>query len=400
MKIDFSVNESTVKKFSTVIQRTVLDFAAKDIGFYKPCAEEQAIKNFAAENADQYKAFVVLGIGGSALGTRALRDALQTDFSKKLFILDTLDSQSILEVESQIELEKTLFITISKSGRTMETMALFDYFSSKFRKKDIPLKQNFVAITGPTGLLHDICEAEDLPRFWVPENVGGRFSVLTAVGLLPAALIGIDIEKILDGAQQMASHLLCQDFAKNQPFQLASQMFTHFQNGQKTVVLMPYIAKLKTFTEWFVQLLAESTGKNNDGLTPIPALGPIDQHSQLQLFLDGPTDKQVWFIGQSHRDSHITTQTLHHYDKFSYLRGHSFQHIINAQLQATAQSLTEKARPNHIIQIEALDETTLGALIILFEGAVAFLGEFLEVNAFNQPAVERGKLLTKEVLRD
>ena len=327
MKLDFLVDLQTKEKISSKISQTVQNFAAKDLGFYNAFADEVEIKNFAAEKSDQYDFFVVLGIGGSALGTRALRDALQTDFSKKLFILDTLDSQSILEVESQIILEKTLFITISKSGGTLETMALFDYFSQKLAEKKIPLNKNFVAITGSNGLLYEISQQENLSTFSVPDNVGGRFSVLTAVGLLPAALIGIDIEKILDGAQKIAAELLSENFEQNRPFQLASQLFDHFENGQKTVVLMPYIAKLKTFTEWFTQLLAESTGKNNDGFTPIPALGPIDQHSQLQLFLDGPANKQVWFIGQAHRDSNIKTKKLQIHPQFNYLSGHSFQPI-------------------------------------------------------------------------
>lgn len=327
----------------------------------------------------EIKDVVILGIGGSALGITCLRDALKGmtwNFHGKprVFVLDNLDL--VDEVEPILEMNKTLFVVISKSGGTLETMEQYEYFSKKAPQ------ENFVFITDPAkGRLRKLGKELGVPMLEVPENVGGRFSVLSPVGLFPAALMGIDIESLLDGAEEMTRSFYSKDFYKNIPFQVAAlQYLFEWQHGVHITVMMPYSTRLFSFADWYRQLLAESLGKDGKGITPVNALGVTDQHSQVQLYNEGPNDKLIFFL---------EVEDL----------GVKFEHLMNVEKQATEKALTQYKKPNVTLKIPRIDEYNLGKLFMLFECSIAFLGEYYRINAFDQPGVELGKKLTEELLK-
>ncbi len=387
-------------------------------------AEVEEIKKFAEKSREKFTDIVLCGTGGSALGTLAIQESLLPKIPSfnhvqdkqkipRLHVLENIDAEVIAELTEFLDFSKTLFLIISKSGGTIETISQYKFFrrrlaghSGILTEKNLELKNHFVFITGKTGFLREEAEREGIQTFSVPENIGGRFSVLTAVGLVPAALMGINIDELLAGGAEISTALRgtardfqSTDFAKNLPFQLALAQFLALQNGQTQNVLMPYSAKMKNFGNWWAQLLAESTGKDGKGITPIPAQGVTDQHSQLQLFVDGPADKLVIFMeilphphpllegeGAIRRKSNADLKT--------------FEKLMQAELRGTAQSLTEKNRPNLTIQVGEISPRNFGKLFMLFMGATAFLGEFMGINAFNQPGVERGKNLAKKFFLD
>ncbi|MFC1616101.1 glucose-6-phosphate isomerase [Patescibacteria group bacterium] len=372
----------------------------REQGFYKIIDDQdpiEKIEKFAQEVEGKYQDIVVLGIGGSSLGTICLQQSLTHLYKKpNLHVLDNIDPIMIKEIQDVIDLEKTLFIVVSKSGNTPEILSQYSYFRE--------IAKNFVFITGPkTGILREIAEKEGIPTFDIPVNVGGRFSVLTPVGLLPAALIGMDIKKLIEGAQSMRDQFLDKNAEKNLPFQVANVQFQLSQKGKIMNVLIPYAQKLIRLADWYRQLLAESIGKrlNNQneeifsGITPINALGVTDQHSQSQLYNEGPNDKLLMFL---HVDDFGADIEIPDTPEVEYLKNVTFKKLIHTEMQGTIQSLTQNHRPNFTIKTDKVCEFTLGELFMLFEGATAFLGEFLNINAFDQPGVELSKNLTKEML--
>ena len=316
-----------------------------------------AVKELAEKLKGRFKDIVILGIGGSALGITSLRDALKgplwnLDGKPRLFVLDNLDT--VGELENMLDLDKTLFIVISKSGTTPETMAQFFYFREKVSK------ERFVFITDPKeGELRAIGKEYGIPMLTIPAEVGGRFSVLSPVGLFPAALLGIDIEELLAGAEKMATQFGETEWDLNLPFQLATvQYLLEWKQGVGITVLFPYSSRLASFADWYGQLLAESIGKEGKGITPLRGVGVTD-----------------------------------------YLGGRSFHELMNSEKKGTEQALTEYGRPTATIRIPSLSARTLGELFMFFECSIAFLGEYYRVNAFDQPGVELGKKLTKKILQ-
>jgi len=373
-------------------------FKARGQGFPtlpKLSAQVLAVKQMAQRLDGKFDDIVILGIGGSALGPNCLRDTIKgplwnTHGSPRLFVVDNLDL--VDEVEKVVNLDRTLFIVITKSGRTPETMGEYFYFKNKVSK------ENFVFITDPeNGELRKIAKEMQIPTLDLPPNIGGRFSVLTPVGLLPAVLMGMDIEALLEGAQTMAESMMSPEFDLNLPFQLATiQYLLDWKHGVSMSVMMPYSTRLLTFADWYRQLLAESIGKDGKGLTPIRALGVTDQHSQVQLYNEGPTDKLMMFIeveeGSETRIPKVENPEL------SYLSEVSFHRLMNIEKKATEKAVTEYRKPNLTIKIPRIDEHCLGQLFMLFEASIAFLGEYYSIDAFNQPGVELGKTLTKDLL--
>lgn len=354
-----------------------------------------AVKELAEKLKGKYKDIVILGIGGSALGITCLMDALKGSFwnfagSPRVFVLDNLDT--IPELERTIDLEKTLFIVISKSGTTPETMAQFFYFREKVSK------EQFVFITDPqNGELRAIGKEYGIPMLDIPSNVGGRFSVLTPVGLFPAALLGVDIDTLLEGAESMASSFYQTEFDFNLPFQFAAvQYLLEFKHGISMTVLMPYSTRLYSLADWYRQLLAESIGKEGKGLTPLNALGVTDQHSQLQLWAEGPKDKLIAFLELEKEDSPVIPRISR--AALSYLGGHSFHELQNLEKLGTEQALSEYGRNNLTISVPEVNEFELGQLFMFMQCSIAFLGEYYRINAFDQPGVELSKKLTKQLL--
>jgi len=373
-------------------------FFERDQGFLNlPKTKSQVlqIKQVAEKVRGRFKYIVVLGIGGSALGVTCLMDALKGTYWNysglpRLFVLDNLDTVS--EIEKIVDLDKTLFIVISKSGMTVETMAQYFYFRDKVSK------ENFVFITDAEGgELRRIGEEFGIPMLTIPENVGGRFSVLSPVGLLPALLLGIDIEEILAGAENMANLFTSTEFEINLPFQMASiQYLLEWNRGIDITVLMPYSSRLYALADWYRQLLAESIGKEGKGLSPMRALGVTDQHSVLQLFNEGPKDKLVCFIEVAEMDSPRIPINIG--DEFNHIGGRGFHELMNIEKIATENAMNEYKKPNITIKIPQINEREIGEMIMFFECSIAFLGEYYRINAFDQPGVELGKKITRQLL--
>lgn len=379
-------------------------------GFYKTIDETEdldAILKYAKSVEGKYDDIILLGIGGSSLGPITLRDCFG-HFVKgsepRLHVLENIDPDFLVDIMESVDLARSLVIVVTKSGGTPETLAEYMLLRSLYDEADLPISDHFVFVTDPEkGFLREIANRDSVPSFGIPADVGGRFSVLTSVGLLPAVLIGIDVQEMLAGARDMRDAFLSQDFKKNLPYQLAVVQEGLRRKGKTQNVLMPYATKLRSFSDWFAQLLAESTGKfdstgNNVGLTPIPSLGVTDQHSQLQLFAEGPNDKLIMFmnVGEFARD--IEIPVVESGDKVDFLKGKSFTQLLHAEQKGTAASLTERDRPNLGVEIPEITPYALGQLFLLFEGATAFLGEMMDIDAFDQPGVERSKVLTRENL--
>ncbi len=235
----------------------------------------------------------------------------------------------------------------------------------------------------------------------IPKNVGGRFSVLSPAGLLPAALIEIEIEELLKGAKNMRNKMLSINLNENLPYRLAVIQYLLYKKGKTINVMMPYSQKLFYLSDWYRQLLAESIGKNlNTGITPVKALGVTDQHSQSQLYNDGPNDKLIIFI-ETENFSHkvpIPNDYINS-EEVEFLKNADFNTLIKVEKQATEKSLTKNDRPNITLKIKSISEESIGEMIMLLEGSVAFLGELFNINAFDQPGVELSKKLTKEILK-
>lgn len=362
------------------------------------------IGRFAAtQKKNRWEAIVVLGIGGSALGLIALRDALLPPFGARprLLVVDNIDPTYTHALFEELNWKKTLFIVISKSGTTPEPMLLYGLVLERLKKHfQKGYQKHFVFITDAHhGLLREIADKEGIQSFEVPQNVGGRFSVLSAVGLLPAALAGVDIARLLRGARRMRDTLQKTQGAKNPALALAVLQYLLDRKHQKIMtVLMPYSSSLFRVADWYRQLLAESLGKNeHTGPTPINALGTTDQHSQLQLYQEGPNNK--WFIFlRVRRFAHDPKLGKTLPGAMAFLNGKTLSTVLDAAYQGTALSLTRSGRPNVTIEIPQVDAEHVGELLMLFECQVALLGVLYRVNAFDQPGVEASKKITQKIL--
>lgn len=386
-------------------------------GFYDVIDDKEVIESILKYYDSvrwRFQTIVILGIGGSALGTICLNSALGGVYSPakgkpRLYVLDNIDPVLLSEFEHKVEFKKTLFIVVTKSGGTPETMAQFLYFKKKIEEAKLHLEEHFVFITDPKkGLLRKLAnENPKIQTFDVPENVGGRFSVLTAVGLLPAALLGYDILKLLDGARKGRDKFMNEKWTENSAFQLAVTQFLLYQQGINMTVTFPYAQKLIRLSDWYRQLLAESIGKAvndkgekvNVGITPIHALGVTDQHSQNQLYNEGPNDKFFIFMNVKKPavDLEIPFDEAFQ-EELGYLKGVSFNKLLQTEMQGTMSALLQAGKPCVLLTLDQLNEESLGELFLLLEGSIAFLGELFEINAYDQPGVELSKKLTKELL--
>jgi glucose-6-phosphate isomerase len=390
--------------------------ASGELGFFdlprhRPLAVQ--VLEFAASVRGRYRDIVLLGIGGSALGPIALRNALRPpqwnalpddarDGLPRLHMLDNVDPVTIAAILERVQLPETLFLVVSKSGGTAETMAQYLIVRARLEAAGLPLAQHLVFVTDPQkGALRPIATAEGLPALDIPANVGGRFSVLSPVGTLPAALIGIDIEALLAGAGDMVDRCASPELARNPAGIFATlQWLADTTAGKRVHVLMPYADPLRDMASWFVQLWAESLGKvraagDHVGPTPVPALGATDQHSQVQLFMEGPLDKTVTFLAVGTPQRDLTIPGAHaEVPDLAYLGGHTLWELLNTERLATAGALATRGRPSMTLTMPQVDPWHLGALMMLFEIATAYAGALYGVNAFDQPGVELGKRYT------
>jgi glucose-6-phosphate isomerase len=370
-------------------------------------------ERFAESRRGKYDEVVVLGIGGSALGPVALRTALRAPYWNlldstarggfpRLHVLDNVDPRTISALLSKLDLARTLFIITSKSGGTAETMAQYLIVHARLSAASLDHTEHLVFVTDPRqGALRPIAEREGIPALDIPSNVGGRFSVLTPVGMLPAALIGIDVAGLLEGARAMADRCASPDLAKNPAASYALlQWLADTRAGAHIHVMMPYSDALRDFAAWFVQLWAESLGKilpsgGSTGPTPLAALGATDQHSQVQLFMEGPPDKTVTFIGVADREGDLGIPNAYPDVKdLSYLGGKSLGALLDIERRATAGALAKRGRPNMTMMMDRVDPAHVGELIMLLEIATIYAGALYGVDPLNQPGVELGKQFT------
>jgi glucose-6-phosphate isomerase len=358
--------------------------------------------------------FVVLGIGGSALGARALHQALcppqynrynmaRRHHRPALWVLDNIDPDNFYGMLDGLELRRTAFNVISKSGSTAETLAqfLFAYHFLKGRVGEAKARERFVVTTDPEkGNLRRLAVQEGFPSLSVPPGVGGRYSVLTPVGLLPAAMVGIDLEELLAGARFMDQRLQSPEFQHNPALCLAALYYLFSLRERNILVIMPYATALTGMADWFCQLWAESLGKKNDlqgrevnvGTTPVKAVGATDQHSQLQLYMEGPQDKLITFLEVGKFQNRLEIPDLFpEMEGLHYLGGHSFNELIQAEQTATSFNLAREGRPNLTLRLPEINAFTIGQLIYLLEVTTVAAASLLGVNPLDQPGVEGGK---------
>jgi glucose-6-phosphate isomerase len=394
--------------------------AAGEYGFYglvDQAATVHEIKTFAEGLGQAHDHVLVLGIGGSALGTKALLNALRPpawnelddegrDFFPRLTVLDNVDPISVSAALRRIDPRRVLVNVISKSGGTAETMAQYLVVRGWLEEAlGAAAYRHLVFTTDPTrGSLRELARREGIATLDVPPAIGGRFSVLSPVGLLPAALVGIDIEALLEGARQAIERAESADLLQNPAALYAALHWVADRDlGAPINVLMPYSDRLREFGEWYRQLWAESLGKREDrqgktvhvGPTPLVAIGATDQHSQVQLFMEGPFDKVITFVAVERMEEQVPIpERADLPPDLAYLPGHSLGELLRAEFEATATALAQSGRMSCTLRFPDLSARTLGEAIMFFQLATGFAGAWYGIDPFNQPGVELGKRLT------
>lgn len=379
--------------------------------------EVKMIDSFVKSKSGKFDNFIVIGIGGSALGNIALQQALKQPYwnlldnkerkkKLRLFVTDNVDPEAISGLIDKVDLKKTLINVISKSGTTSECLANFFVIRDKLIKKvnKKRYKEHIIITTdSDKGYLRDLANKENISSFNIPQNVGGRFSVLSPVGLVSAAFTGINIKNLLLGAQEMDKKCFTDELLRNPAALYATIQFLFYNKNKKISVMMPYSNSLCGFADWFRQLWAESLGKkfNKEGViievgpTPVKALGVTDQHSQIQLFIEGPYDKIITFLSVEKFRANVKIPKS--IDKH-YLEGHTLNELLKSEEEATRVALTEQNRPNCTIIFPEINELTVGQFIYLFELSTAYAGELFNINTYDQPGVDLGKQLAYALL--
>lgn len=359
---------------------------------------------------------VVFGTGGSSLGGQALAqlsgwnspgyELTPTGKGQRLHFLDNLDAGAMTALLTGLQLKKTRFIFISKSGNTPETLMQFGATIDALNSAGLGgnLHRHILALTQPgadrDNTLRGLCHAHNIEILDHNPDIGGRYSVLTNVGVLPAMVSGLDPAALRDGAQSVVAPLekgvMPADYA---PAVGAAAQYAFAATGRNVTVIMPYAARLACFSKWFVQLWSESLGKSGKGSTPLAALGPVDQHSQLQLFLAGPADKFITMITtDAAGKGPAMPEVLEAHEKARYLSGKTVGDLVASQHKATAETLTGAGVPVRRIHVSGLNEHVLGALLMHFMIETILTGYLSGVDPFDQPAVEHGKILARQYL--
>jgi len=415
------------RRFTTVQAEVRRRRGAGEYGFYRLVDQSETvreIKSFAEGLGQAHDHVLVLGIGGSALGTRALLTALRRpawnewddegrEFFPRLTVLDNVDPTTINAALRRIDPRRVLVNVISKSGGTAETMAQYLVVRAWLEEAlGSAAHRHLVFTTDPSrGALREIASRDGVATLSVPPDVGGRYSVLSPVGLLPAALVGIDIEALLAGARRAVDRAEADDLLANPAaLHAALQWAADTDLGARVHVLMPYTDRLREFAEWYRQLWAESLGKRasragkevHSGPTPVAAVGATDQHSQVQLFMEGPYDKVITFavvdeLGEDVRippmgDDVPGIEPLP--ADLSYLAGHTMGGLLHAEYEATATALAQMGRMSCTLRLPDLTAASFGELVMFYQIATGYAGEWYGIDPFDQPGVELGKKLT------
>ena len=398
--------------------------AAQEVGFFDLPDDGDSARQameFARSLPPHIDTIVVLGIGGSSLGGHAVYSALARPLDalrsrspgmpRRILFPDNVDPDTFSAILDLCPLERTVFNVVTKSGSTAETVAQLLVVADRLAKTlgADALPRHLVITTDPEqGPLRRLASEMELPSFPVPPSVGGRFSVLSAVGLVPAACAGVDVTGLLQGARDMRDRILApetrNDVRQNPALMLAALLYLHHVERQRPMaVMMPYADGLYDAADWFRQLWAESLGKAvdlqgnevNTGPTPIASRGATDQHSQLQLYAEGPDDKVFLFLSAAQPNSELRLPSGRMGDapEYSYLCGHTMGELLAAELRGTRASLTRRGRPSASIELTRLDAPSLGAFFMLLEAATAFSGGLYGIDPFDQPGVEEAKRL-------
>jgi len=360
----------------------------------------------ADEISSKFKTLIVLGIGGSDLGARMLVRALRPERGGMdiRFLGANTDPEEIAAVLAEVDLRRCAINIVSKSGGTIEPMSTFLLLRDRLirrvgRQKHV---RHIIATTDDnSGTMRAIADREGYRTLSVPDDIGGRFSALTPVGLFPAACAGIPVRGLLRGMKDVRNNFFRSPARSNAILKFAGLHYAAYTKQNRNItVLMPYAARLDLFGDWFRQLWAESLGNRwsrsgreiNVGLTPVAALGATDQHSQVQLYNEGPQDKLITFIEvEKLRHDFTVPKTYADLDGVSYLGGHAFSEILHTERMATAKALAQDGKPNGTIYVPNISEQSVGGLMTFFMLATSVMGDLLNVNAYDQPGVEGGK---------
>jgi len=374
----------------------------------------EAVKSLAEKLKGKFKNIVHLGIGGSSLGPKAMFSAIKPPYynlngNPRIFFWDNVDPELMSATLDNIKLDETLFIVVSKSGGTAETasqfMIVYDLLKTQLGDK---YKEHLAIITDPKGgILRKIADSEGIANLSVPPEVGGRFSTLTPVGLLPSAMLGIDIDAFMKGAAKMRDNTIEEDVFNNPAYLYAAIHYLACVKGANMSVLMPYSNSLFDLSDWYCQLWAESSGKKTSlqgktvfaGQTPIKALGATDQHSQCQLYMEGPFDKVVNIIDvKNYRKTITVPDVFKDTAEMGYLCGKTINKLIQSEAKGTWGALIENQRMATRITLDTINEETLGAMFMFFMTATSFFCYLLDVNPYDQPGVELGKVITFDLM--
>jgi len=377
------------------------------IGYYNLVNQEtQGFKEYAC--SVKQKNIVVIGIGGSTLGTYAIYKFLKHSktLTKQLYFLETTDPIDIKSKLEQVDLADTLFIVISKSGTTIETISIFKYIHSLITLD----KENTLIITENDSKLNAYAKANSMKTFEIPKDVGGRFSVLSAVGLLPLAIVGIDIDELLLGAKEVHEAFFNVKNSREVYIRVLkkARFLTEYKNSFNINVVFSYSSRLEGFNKWYIQLWGESLGKvdvnsTRQGLTPIGIIGPIDQHSFLQLIVEGKRDKSVTVIkvDDFYSDLKIPPTRLKGLEELDYIDNIEFSSLIKSQADSTIECFNNlNDIPCDVITIDGVSEKAIASLMYEYELLTSVCAKFMYINAYDQPGVESGKIILKEKLRN
>ena len=376
----------------------------KEVGYYNlPYQDTVDIKSYASTISKKH--IIVLGIGGSSLGARAIYEFLITSntYTKDLLFLETVDPLEVNHSLKKVDLNDAQFVVISKSGNTIETISLFKYLNSLV---DIN-SDNCTIISEAKSQLTKFANDNNIKTFDLAENIGGRFSVFSVVGLVPLAMIGVDIDNLLNGCKRVADSFFGQE-SYYKPIIRKARFLVENKGRFNINVVFSYSSSLEAFNKWYVQLWAESLGKVNingtrQALTPIALVGPVDQHSFLQLIIDGVRYKTITFIKiDDLKDNTIIPKNGS--NKFNdlgleYAEGLSFNDLLNRQADATIKSVeSQEDIPCDVVTISTVDEYNIAKLMFSYQLMVSVIGQFLQINTYDQPGVESGKIILKENL--
>ncbi|RME37932.1 MAG: glucose-6-phosphate isomerase, partial [Deltaproteobacteria bacterium] len=401
----------------TIHQQLMARRSGGELPFYDLPFDREALeaaRQLGAELGRRFAHVVVLGIGGSALGPQALFRALAHPFHNQLpreqrggrptlHVLDNVDPHTISHLLDWLEPGETVFLVISKSGSTVETSAQFLVACHWLRSAGLRWQDHVIAVTDPDkGGLRELVRSEKLQALPIPPGVGGRFSVFTAVGLLPLSAVGIEVDRLLAGAADMEGRVTREELLENPAYLSGALQYLAYRKGMPISVMMPYSDRLRDVADWYRQLWAESLGKRRDrngrevfvGPTPVKALGTTDQHSQVQLYVEGPFDKVVTFIEIENYERNLAFLPCPEAPHLDFLAGHDMAELIQAEQRATQVALARAGRPNCSFILDRISPESLGGLLYLLEVQTLFAGGLFQVNPLDQPGVEAGKNYT------